>query len=379
MVIDECHTLYQSVIDYVKGTTAHCIGISATPFSPGLGNVYSNLINAATMSELTGQGILVPLRPFSCTKIDMKGAETRGGEWTEKAAETRGMEIIGEVVHEWEKFASTRKTIIFGATIAHCEEMRDQFRAAGHNAEVFCATTTDEERIGILAEFRKPDSMIRILISVEALAKGFDVADVECICDARPLRKSLSTAIQMWGRGLRSSPTTGKEDCLLLDFSGNIIRFADDYSEIFFKGLDALDMGEKLDKTIRKDDEEKEPAKCPKCGYQPMGKYCVQCGYERKQTSQVEVLPGNMQEISLNGKKLADNTWHLYEQICTYTRANGNPATAKQRAFYLYKGMAGKQHPNTFRFEEARNIPMTQSVLNKIKQERIAYAKRKQQ
>ena len=30
--------------------------------------------------------------------------------------------------------------------------------------------------------------------------------------DCRPLRKSLSTAIQMWGRGLRCSPETGKND-----------------------------------------------------------------------------------------------------------------------------------------------------------------------
>ena len=75
------------------------------------------------------------------------------------------------------------------------------------------------------------------------------------MCDCRPLRKSLSTAIQMWGRGLRSSPETGKTDCILLDFSGNIIRFADDYADIFYNGLNHLDAGEKLDKAVRKDDE----------------------------------------------------------------------------------------------------------------------------
>ena len=38
------------------------------------------------------------------------------------------------------------------------------------------------------------------------------------------------------GRGLRSSPGTGKKDCLLLDFSGNIVRMAEDYSDIFYNG-----------------------------------------------------------------------------------------------------------------------------------------------
>jgi DNA repair protein RadD len=101
-----------------------------------------------------------------------------------------------------------------------------------------------------------------VLISVEALAKGFDVPDVGCICDARPLRKSLSTAIQMWGRGLRSSPDTGKKDCYLLDFSGNIVRFLKTSTTCTSTGWTSLDDGEKLDKKIRKD-EEFEKKGCP--------------------------------------------------------------------------------------------------------------------
>ena len=143
---------------------------------------------------------------------------------------------------------------MFGATIAHCKQLASEFTRHGIMAAVFTSETTAAERELLLKEYRKPNSMLKVLISVEALAKGFDVPDVGCVCDARPLRKSLSTAIQMWGRGLRSSPETGKTDCILLDFSGNIIRFAEDYTEIFFNGLAELDSGEKLDKKIRKDD-----------------------------------------------------------------------------------------------------------------------------
>lgn len=376
IVVDEAHTQYSALMKHIATCRGHVIGLSATPFSVGLGNIYTNLINAASMDELTKSGILVPFKIFSCSKIDMRGAETRGGEWTEQAAASRGMEIIGDVVSEWVKYASTRKTIVFGATIAHCQEMSDQFNSAGYRSEVFCATTTDEEREVILKEYNKVNSEIRILVSVEALAKGFDVKDVECVCDCRPLRKSLSTAIQMWGRGLRSSPDTGKTNCYLLDFSGNIIRFADDFSDIFMNGLDALDMGEKLDKAIRRD-EEKEPASCPKCGFQPCGKTCISCGYVRPQKqSTVTSEAGSMAEITLNGEKLADDSRHLYEQICTHTRATGNPATAKQRAFYLYKDMAGKQPPNNWNFDAVPNTPITRNVANKIKSLRIAWAKR---
>ncbi len=379
IIVDEAHTQYAAIRNHLLTCKAHVVGLSATPFAKGLRQVYSNLANATTADELTKAGILVPMRVFSCTKINMQGAKTVGGEWSDGAAAERGMEIIGDVVTEQQTHAADRKTIIFGATIAHCEEMARQFNAAGHRAEVFCATTEDDDRAAILGEFNKPDSEIRILISVEALAKGFDVPDVSCVCDCRPLRKSLSTFIQMIGRGLRSSPDTGKDDCLLLDFSGNIVRFADDFSDVFFNGLASLDMGEQLDKTVRKDDEEKEPAKCPECGFSPCGKVCIGCGYERpKKQSTVEVQPGVMQEITLNGKKLADDARHLYEQCCAHTRAHGNHETAPQRAFYLFRDLTGGRKPaNGWRFEDMPDVPITKNVSNKIRSFRIAWNKGK--
>ena len=195
ILIDEAHTQLKVWTEYIMQTKAVCIGLSATPFSPGLGKLFTNLVNATTMDELTKAGVLVPMRVMSCTKVDMSGAATAGGEWTENAAAERGMAIIGDVVSEWTKFAENRKTIIFGANIAHCKEMCRQFLDSGVMAAVFTSETTADERAVLLKEYRKTDSSLRVLISVEALAKGFDVPDVGCVCDVRPLRKSLSTAI----------------------------------------------------------------------------------------------------------------------------------------------------------------------------------------
>lgn len=379
IIIDEAHTQYKSWIDHItdKECKAYVIGLSATPFSKGMAKLFSNLVNAATMYELTESGVLVPMRIFSCTRIDMRGAETQGGEWTDRAAAERGMDIIGDVVTEWQKHAEGRKTIVFGATIGHCEEMCRQFNEAGIMAATFTSDTDARERKMLLEEYSKPDPTLKVLISVEALAKGFDVQDVGCVCDCRPLRKSLSTAIQMWGRGLRSSPGTGKEDCILLDFSGNIIRFADDYGDIFFNGLDALDAGEKLDAAIRRDDEEKEPPKCPACGFSPCGKRCISCGHERRAQNMVEHQPGELTEVRIGNQKLADDKKHLYEQICSYTRANGNPDTAPQRAWYTYQALAGGKPPSQWRFDEQPNVPISRGTMNQIMRLRIAYAKKK--
>ena len=375
LVVDECHSQMKVWTNFAMGTKAAVIGLSATPFSTGLGKIFSNLINATTMNELTRSGVLVPMRIFSCTKPDMTGAATAGGEWTDKAAEERGMDIVGDVVTEWQKHAEGRKTIIFGATIKHCKELAQQFVNSGVMAAVFTSETTASEREMLLEEYRKPDSYLKILISVEALAKGFDVPDVGCVCDARPLRKSLSTAIQMWGRGLRASP--GKTDCFLLDFSGNIVRFHEDFEEIYFNGLDALDSGEKLDKTIRKDEEEYESKGCPKCGFKPFKSRCMACGHEKQGAALKEALPGVMQEIFIGegrGKrKLADNAEHLWNQLCSYARHHSTPDKQSGRAWHLYKQITGSE-PG-WRFSTAPVVPIERTVVNKITQLNMRWKK----
>lgn len=374
IIVDEAHTQLKAVTDHIQTCKAAVIGLSATPFSNGLGKLYGNLVNATTMRELTESGVLVPMRIMSCTKVNMKGAATAGGEWTDRAAQERGMEIVGDVAHEWIKHAEGRKTIVFGATIAHCEAMAREFNNAGIMATVFTAETTEAERKEILNDFKGTDSAFKVLISVEALAKGFDQRDVSCVCDVRPLRKSLSTAIQMWGRGLRSSPETGKTDLLLLDFSGNIVRFAEDYEAIYHDGLDALDMGEKLDKTIRKDDEEEadHPANCPQCQFVPFRKRCISCGFEIIKPSLIEHAAGEMVEFKV-GKATVGDKLAVWEQCATLCRNQGKPETAKGRASHLYKSITGVFPRNLPEFDAVQNVPISRAVMNKAKANAIAY------
>lgn len=377
LVVDEAHTTYKAWTEFANATNATVIGLSATPFTAGLGKVFTNIVNATTMHDLTQEGVLVPMRIFSCSRPDMTGAETKGGEWTDKAAEERELKIVGDVVADWHKFGDNRKTIVFGATIKHCEELCRSFIASGVMAAIFTSETTAKEREKLLDEYRKPDSYLKVLISVEALAKGFDVPDVGCICDARPLRKSLSTAIQMWGRGLRVSPETGKKDCHLLDFSGNIIRFFEDFNEIFFNGLAELDAGDKLDKKIRTK-EEFDVKGCPRCGHHPFHKRCMACGFERVSKQVSEALPGQMKEIFIgdgkNRRKLADSAEHLWNQICTYARYHSKPETQSGRAWHLFKQMTGQE--SQWAFSKAPNVEITTNVVNKIRQMNIAFKKR---
>lgn len=373
IIVDEAHTMYQTLVDHIQATKATVIGLSATPFTRGLGKIFTNLINAATMHELTESGDLVPMRVMSCTRINMDGAKTSDGEWTHKSAGERGMEIVGDVVSEWSRFAENRKTIVFASNIKHCDELCRQFNECGVLAEVFTHDTSDADRERILEEFAKNDSAIRVLISVEALAKGFDVKDVSCVVDCRPLRKSLSTAIQMWGRGLRASKETGKTDCLLLDHSGNIVRFIEDFTHFFYHGLDSLDEGEKLDRSVRKDVQERETASCPKCGYKPFFKRCMSCGHETAAQAAVAALPGQMQEILIGKNRVASNERDLWNQLCSYANTS-NSKNPQGRAWHLFRKIIGHQPPRTFSFS-TNPIPVDPALIRKIRSLDIAFMK----
>lgn len=374
IVIDEAHTQYKAVKKQLKSTSAAVVGLTATPCSSGLGLLYTHMVNAATMHELTQAGVLVPLRILSCVTPDMAGAETSGGEWTAKAASQREAAILGDVTAEWIARGENRKTIAFGPDISYCLELAARFKSVGIRAETFTSETPDGERDALLKEFRRQDSEIRILVSVEALAKGFDVEDIGCVIDARPLRKSLSTAIQMWGRGLRSSKDTGKRDCLLLDHSGNIQRFLKDFTEVYFNGFQSLDMSEKLDKVVRKD-EDYEPTGCPSCGYKPFHRRCMSCGFEKQTLALVNEQAGEMREIRIGKQVIASDEYDLWRQVCSYARAYSKPEKQAGRAWHLFQGITGHKPSKLWHFDGTEGAQITRGTLNKIKSMNIAWRK----
>lgn len=375
IVLDEAHSQYAAATEKALSTSAAVIGLTATPCAKGMGKTYTNLVNAATMYDLTQEGILVPMKILSCTRPDMAGAATSGGEWTARAAAEREATIIGDVVGEWLSHGENRKTIAFGADIAYCRELVGRFNQAGVVAECYTSETPDEVRAELVREFEKPDSNIRILVSVAALSKGFDVPDVGCIIDARPLRKSLSEAIQMWGRGLRCAPS--KTDCKLLDFSGNIIRFFTDFEDVYHNGFKTLDDGEKLDRVVRKDEEDYVPKGCPQCGHKPFSRRCLACGFEKQTKAEVDEAPGVMQEIRLGKKVLASDKQDLWNQLCTYARLHLKTDKKAGWAWYKFQDITGEKPPRSLSFDTAPDVPISGATLGKLKQLHIGYRHRR--
>lgn len=375
IVVDECHSQFKAMGERILSTDAAVIGLTATPCTKGLGNLYTNLVSATTMHELTAEGILVPLKILACVRPDMAGAATSGGEWTARAAGEREATILGDVVGEWLAHGENRKTIAFGADIAYCNELVKRFNGAGIAAQAYTSQTPDVERVELVKEFEKPDSSIRVLASVAALARGFDVPDIGCIIDARPLRKSLSEVIQMWGRGLRCAPA--KQDCILLDHAGNAIRFMEDFERVYFEGFKSLDDGEKADRIVRKEPEDYVPKGCPQCGHKPFSRHCLACGFERQSVADTDEQSGVMTEIRIGKRVAATSERDLWNQLATQARHSPGIVKKFGWCWYKFKEITGQKPPSSFSFEDAPDVPVTAATIGKLKQLHIRYRHRR--
>lgn len=380
VVIDEAHCRGRAWIDYLKSNPdTAAIGLSATPYTKGLGTIFTNLVCAETMANLTRDGFLVPLEVYTCAQPELTDIHLDSlGEWKAEYVEKEELKIIGDVIKEWKDKAYGLKTIAFGRSIAYCNELVERFYKEGIFAAAFTQHTRPKDREIIVREFKNGN--IKVLVSVEALAKGFDETSVECVIDARPFRKSLSGVQQMWGRGVRKHP--GKTKCKLLDFSGNVKRFWKDFERIFHNGLDKLDDGTELDSKPRSaSDDDDDVKSCPSCGFQPFAKTCMECGYERPaKPSGVKEEAGVLNPISItvNAKKKSIEKEQVYLQLCKHAKDKG---MKMGWAYYEYMKIA-KEEPkrewNTGIDKRLESVEIGEAVQHylRVKSIRKMYAQR---
>jgi hypothetical protein len=382
-LVHNCHTLYKSVVDYIDNPAMTVVGLTATPFSKGMGKIFSNVVNSTTTNKLIDQKWLVPIKFFAAQEIDMKGAETNSfGEWKESAIEERGIKIIGDIAEEWiqkssQYFGGPAKTIVFSATVAHGEEICKNFQRRGYNfQQISYKDGNDDRRRALIEEFRKSDSSIVGLVSCEALAKGFDVTDIKIGIGARPYRKSLSSHIQQIGRVMRSH--AGKDFALWLDHSGNVLRFIEDMEEVFEHGVDTLD-DKDFDSKVHKEktEEEKKEMKCSACGFVSTSKICPACGHERVgKRSNIENTGGKLIEVG-KPKKLKEHEWmenkpKVWGEICYLAyEMKQNDMQAEKLALAQYRAIYGAWPLS--KYSSALFIPPRPEVRNKVRSNLRSY------
>ena len=310
LIIDECHTRRKFFTNYIKSKPEGVviIGLSATPFPKGIGDIYDGgVISATTHAELVNAGWLVPERVYACTTTDITQLETgSNGEWKSESVAKQANVIIGDVIDEWIKnthaeFGRPVKTLLFGPTVAYCEEICEAFRRLGYDFRTTSFRDDEKTTTRLINQF-KNDEFIG-LACVNKLVKGFDVADVRWIIVLRNLQKSFVEWIQMVGRGARPFP--GKEFFGINDHTGNYLRFYHDMERLYNEGVRDLPKGEVNLEKKRGEMPEREKPLCRECGIilTPGQKECPACGAARpRPPSNVSYVPGKLEKIEAVSK-----------------------------------------------------------------------------
>jgi DNA repair protein RadD len=313
IVVDEAHCQYAGTLEAISRVLkakpkAKVIGLTATPFTPGMADHWDGVVNGATVNQLLEMGFLTPLKVKACVTPDMAGAKKKpGGEYADEEAGNRGITIIGDVVQTWieqtrKHFGGPVKTIVFSPSVKHGAELCRQFSDVGFNFQQISHLDTDpDKRQAIIDEFERDDSAIDGLVSCAVLTKGFDNPKVLCGISCRPYRKSFSSHIQEMGRVMRIAP--GKTYGLWLCHSGNAVAFADDTSWLWENGVDSLSDAAKRDKEVREPQERVRKERfCGECGMQMQaGEFtCQSCGWEKPQRGEIQIVEGKLIDFDLS-------------------------------------------------------------------------------
>ncbi|MCI0333658.1 MAG: DEAD/DEAH box helicase [Planctomycetes bacterium] len=331
IVVDEAHLIpadgdgmYRQFLADAKAINPHLrvIGLTATPFRLDSGSICSSdhFLNAVSyaigIKELIRDGYLCPLvSKASATKADTTGLHVRGGEFI--ADEVESLMDVDNLVEsacaEIIQYAQDRQAcLIFASGVKHGRHVARVLQEKyGQECGFVCGDTPASERDDLLARFRGDEAKrlferppLKYLCNVNVLTTGFDAPNIDCVALLRPTM-SPGLYYQMVGRGFRLHP--GKQNCLVLDFGGNLLRHGP-VDQVQPGIRDANGSGQA-------------PAKeCPQChsviaaGYA----HCPDCGYafppperptHESRASEAGVLSG---EVSLTEHRVIDTYYTIH-------------------------------------------------------------------
>lgn len=270
VIVDECHHAvaesYRNIMAalgcYDGGREHLSVGFTATLSRGdglGLGDVWNDVVFTRSVLWMIAKGHLtdVRARQIEIDDLDLNSVKRSRGDYTAsslgEAMEAAGApEIIRQVIAG--QAADRRSILVFTPTVALAAETAERLNAHGVRSAVVHGGTPREERLLTYKRFASGD--LRVIVNCMVLTEGADFPFADCAVIARPTQNE-TLFIQMVGRVLRPSPSTGKTDALvvLLSGGGGSIRTLIDLSP-----ADVPDMrdGESLVEAYEREEERKE-------------------------------------------------------------------------------------------------------------------------
>lgn len=241
IVIDEAHhaaaSSYQAIID--AWPKAVRVGLSATPdrFDRAKLHCFDTATTPYRIVDAIGDAWLVPFlaKRVRVEAVDISSVGVRAGDFA--AGELELVMKSEEALHGCAKglleYAGHRPTICFVAGVDQASRLCEILNRYRQLCARFVTGATDPAVRQSL--FRTFGSGYQFLINVAVATEGTDLPAAACIAMMRPT-KSRGLYVQMLGRGGRPLPglegddvgaradwirSSGKPNCLVLDFVGN--------------------------------------------------------------------------------------------------------------------------------------------------------------
>ncbi|WP_323012915.1 DEAD/DEAH box helicase [Devosia sp.] len=293
VIVDEAHQAYKTVFQWMANNPKlPFVGLSATPWTKGLGKHYDDLIIAATTADLIERGYLSKFRVYAPTHPDLTGVRTRAGDYAEDdlAEAMSKPQLTADIVSTWMRLGENRPTLCFAVNRAHAKFLKEEFERAGARTGYVDAYTTRDERQQLAEDFQA--GRVKVVVNVGVLTTGVDW-DVRCLILARPTKSEILFT-QIIGRALRTAE--GKADALILDHSDTTLRlgFVTDIHH------ETLDTGRKKESSSgQRAKPVKAPKECPSCAYlKPAGVHaCPSCGFAPEKIEEVETIEGELAQV----------------------------------------------------------------------------------
>ena len=374
-VVDEAHVTHQCVKDLMESyPNAKFIGLSATPYSKGLGLYWDDLLVPATTMELLRAGYLCPVNYYAGAEVNTKGVKSRrlatgGSDFDPKSLESavdfQKEQLTGDIIRNWLEHGEDSQTIAFSPSIAHSKYLVQMFNNAGIGARHIDGYTDQHTRLEMYKGHDNGD--FKILSCSQLLAVGYDSPSTRCLIDCYPVARSQIMFQQRAGRIFRIDE--GKEYAIYLDHAGNIKRMGFPENSV----PTSLDTGisKFKEKNQTKELVEKEPNSCPKCSRILIAAKCV-CGFEFVYMKKLETDTKMLVRIK-SGKAQPDDRKYMGNFYSTLLKMARNRGYSDGWAAHKYKKKFGRW-PRSLNID--MSIPPLRDAENYVRSQQIAWAKK---
>jgi len=226
IIIDECHRAlansYTKTLNWFRDYWL--IGITATPKrgdERNLGARFKTKAYQYGLRRAIQSRWLVPIKTRECrVSVDLRGIKMFGGDLSNGELEERIGPRIEALARGFIKEVGEKPAVVFtpdvGSAMAFaqvCTDLGTPTRYVAGTGGAFGMTKA--ERKANLDAFNANE--YQIIVCCELLVEGWDCPKIEAVGILRPTKQQYRYT-QMVGRGTRPCPSTGKTECLVIDF-----------------------------------------------------------------------------------------------------------------------------------------------------------------